>query len=131
MWMERSMIDHVSIGVSDIARAQTFYDAALESLGYSRLSTAKTSLGYGSEQPHLWILSAPRPVPPDSESGLHLCFIAPSRAAVDAFHQAGLAAGGKDNGAPGLRTAYGENYYAAFLIDPEGYRIEAHCAREQ
>ncbi len=66
-------------------------------------------------------------MPADARSGLHLSFVAPSRAAVDAFHAAGLASGGKDNGKPGLRLNYGPTCYAAFAIDPDGYRIEAHC----
>ena len=66
-------------------------------------------------------------MPADEKSGLHFCFTAPSRAAVDAFHSAALRAGGRDNGAPGLRVQYGPDYYAAFVIDPDGYRIETYC----
>ena len=62
------------------------------------------------------------------ESGLHFCFSAPTRESVDAFHRAALGAGGRDNGVPGLRANYGPTYYAAFVTDPDGYRIEAHCA---
>ncbi|TIO54464.1 MAG: VOC family protein, partial [Mesorhizobium sp.] len=69
-----------------------------------------------------------RPVPADADSGLHFCFAAPTRAGVDAFHAAALLAGGKDNGRPGLRAAYGDNYYAAFVIDPDVYRLEAYCS---
>ena len=71
-----------------------------------------------------------RPVPADMESGLHFCFGAPTRASVDAFHAAALGAGGADNGGPGLRADYGPGYYAAFAIDPDGYRIEAYCGRD-
>ena len=71
------------------------------------------------------MVSAERPVPADERSGLHFCFAAPNAAAVDAFHAAALRAGGHDNGAPGLRPIYGPDYYAAFIIDPDGYRIEA------
>jgi catechol 2,3-dioxygenase-like lactoylglutathione lyase family enzyme len=63
------------------------------------------------------------------QSGLHFCFAAPTRKSVDAFHVAALGAGGKDNGGPGLRESYGDNYYAAFVIDPDGYRLEAYCGR--
>jgi len=122
------MIDHVSIGVSDIARTRRFYDAALEPLGYSCLSEGAASLGYGADEVRLWTGLAARPVAPDMESGLHFCFAAPTRASVDAFHAAALAAGGRDNGAPGVREDYGADYYAAFVIDPDGYRIEAYCA---
>ncbi len=123
------MIDHVSIGVRDVARAKNFYDAALKPLGYSRLSTGDTSLGYGKDAVAFWVGANPSPVPADMNSGLHFCFAAPTRNSVDAFHKGALAAGGRDNGGPGLRADYGENYYAAFVIDPEGYRIEAFCSR--
>lgn len=121
------MINHVSIGVRDLARTRTFYDAVLAPLGYRCLSQSEESLGYGSASVALWIGLAARPVPADAASGLHLCFDACDRAGVAAFHAAGLAAGGQDNGPPGLRQSYGPDYYAAFLIDPDGYRIEAYC----
>ena len=116
------MFDHVSIGVADIARAKKFYDAALKPLGYSRLSDGETSLGYGDKAVALWLGATQKPVKADSDSGLHFCFVAPDRAAVDAFHAAALKAGGKDNGKPGVRADYGPKYYAAFAIDPDGYR---------
>lgn len=122
------MIDHVSIGVRNVAASKRFYDAALKSLGYKCLSDSPESLGYGAKSPALWINAAARPVPADSGSGLHFCFSAPSRKAVDSFHAGGLAAGGRDNGSPGLRADYGAGYYAAFLVDPDGYRIEAYFA---
>jgi catechol 2,3-dioxygenase-like lactoylglutathione lyase family enzyme len=121
------MLDHISLGVGDIARAKRFYDAALASLGYRCLSAGETSLGYGDGTVALWLGKAARPVKPDGDSGLHVCFAAPSRAAVEAFHRAALGAGGRDNGAPGVRADYGPSYYAAFVIDPDGYRLEAHC----
>jgi len=121
------MIDHVSLGVKDIARAKSFYDKALAPLGYTRLSDGETSAGYGKEAVHLWIAAAERPVKADEKSGLHLCFGAGSRNEVKRFHAAALAAGGRDNGKPGLREDYGEGYYAAFVIDPDGYRLEAYC----
>lgn len=121
------MIDHVSIGVRDLARARRFYDAVLQPLGYTCLSHDDASLGYGRDAPVLWVLRAERPVPADAASGLHFCLEAPSVAAVDAFHAAALAAGGRDNGAPGHRPDYGPRYYAAFVVDPDGYRFEAHA----
>ncbi len=123
------MLDHVSLGVADVARTRKFYDAALAPLGYRRLSNSDESLGYGADSVALWLNEAARPVPADRESGLHFCFVAPSRKAVDQFHQAALAQGGVDNGAPGLRADYGDNYYAAFVVDPDGYRIEAYCSQ--
>jgi catechol 2,3-dioxygenase-like lactoylglutathione lyase family enzyme len=123
------MLDHISIGVADVKRTKEFYDAALQALGYKCLSESDTSLGYGDKAVTLWIAEAARPVKPDLQSGLHVCFAAPTRKAVDAFYNAAMSAGGKDNGGPGLRADYGDNYYAAFVIDPDGYRLEAYCAR--
>jgi catechol 2,3-dioxygenase-like lactoylglutathione lyase family enzyme len=82
--------------------------------------------GYGRDSIALWLFQAERPIPADEESGLHFCFAAPDTAAVDAFHSAAMASGGHDNGAPGLRPIYGPDYYAAFIIDPDGYRIETY-----
>ncbi|MGB7100745.1 MAG: VOC family protein [Xanthobacteraceae bacterium] len=120
------MIDHISIGVRDVAKSKQFYDAALKPLGYQCLSKGEGSLGYGAEAVALWISAVDRPVPPDMKSGLHFCFTAPDRGSVDAFHAAALKTGGRDNGKPGLRDNYGPGYYAAFVVDPDGYRIEAH-----
>lgn len=125
------MIDHLSIGVRDIGRARRFYDAVLQPLGYTCVSESDGSLGYGDNSPVFWILSVKKPVAPDPESGLHICFTALGRACVDAFHAAALKAGGRDNGKPGLRADYGPNYYAAFVVDPEGYRLEAYCGRAE
>ena len=123
------MIDHVSIGVRDVAKTKRFYDAALGEIGYKCLSESEGSLGYGEGGVAFWISRTPSPVVADERSGLHFCFSAPSRKSVDAFHAAALRTGGKDNGAPGLRTDYGDNYYAAFVIDPDGYRLEAYCSK--
>ncbi|HZZ61322.1 MAG TPA: VOC family protein [Roseiarcus sp.] len=119
------MFDHISIGVRDIARAKAFYDRALEPLGFRRLSTAEDSLGYGRESVGLWISATPSPVPEDPRSGLHICFAAPDRQSVAAFHAAALTAGGRDNGGPGIRADYSADYFAAFVVDPDGYRLEA------
>ena len=121
------MIDHISIGVRDLARTKRFYDAALKPLGYYCLSEDAASLGYGGDTVVFWISGTESPVPADPKSGLHFCFTAPTRKSVDAFHSAALAKGGRDNGPPGLRNDYGANYYAAFVVDPDGYRLEAHC----
>jgi catechol 2,3-dioxygenase-like lactoylglutathione lyase family enzyme len=123
------MIDHVSLGVRDIARAKRFYDATLNPLGCKCLSEGAGSLGYGRDAVALWIGTAEHPVPANLKSGLHFCFVAPTPQSVDAFHAAALNNGGRDNGAPGLRSDYGPGYYAAFVVDPDGYRIEAHCEK--
>ena len=120
------MLDHVSIGVKDIARTRKFYDAVMKPLGYTCLSASEGSLGYGKEGVAFWISASEAPVPADMRSGLHFCFTAPDRKAVDAFHAAGLKSGGKDNGKPGVRADYSPTYYAAFVIDPDGYRVEAY-----
>ena len=122
------MLNHISIGVRNIARTKEFYDEALKPLGYKCLSEAVESLGYGAENVVLWISKTATPVPADKNSGLHLCFDAPTRKSVDAFYKGALNAGGKDNGKPGLRADYGDNYYAAFVVDPDGYRLEAYCS---
>lgn len=123
------MFDHISLGVRDTASSKRFYDAVLEPLGYACLSEDTASLGYGGDEVALWLLAVERPVAPDDKSGLHICFRAPTRESVNTFHAAALAAGGRDNGAPGLRADYGENYYAAYVVDPDGYRIEAYYSR--
>jgi catechol 2,3-dioxygenase-like lactoylglutathione lyase family enzyme len=122
------VIAHISIGVKNIDRSKHFYDATLRPLGYKCLRPARTSVGYGygADSIFFWILSAERPVPADEKSGLHICFAAPNATAVDAFHTAALHSGGQDNGAPGLRPVYAADYYAAFITDPDGYRIEAY-----
>ena len=122
------MFAHVSIGVRDVDTSRAFYDAALAPLGYRCIRAMRSMVGhgYGTETISFWVVSAERPVPADDRSGLHFCFAAPSAAAVDAFHAAALRAGGRDNGAPDLRPMYDADYYAAFIIDPDGYRIEAY-----
>lgn len=124
------MIDHLSIGVRNVAASKRFYDAVLQPLGYQCLSNSPESLGYGAKVPVLWINAADRPVSADSGSGLHFCFAARNRKSVDTFHAAGLNTGGRDNGLPALRADYGAGYYAAFLTDPDGYRIEAYFAEQ-
>ncbi|MBB3611450.1 VOC family protein [Rhizobium sp. BK602] len=120
------MFDHISIGVKSLERSRQFYDAALAPLGYERLSNFDGTVGYGTERPQFWVSEVERPVPADRGSGLHFCFVAPSREAVDAFHATSLAQGGEDNGKPGIRPDYSQFYYAAFIIDPDGYRLEAY-----
>ena len=121
------MLDHISIGVRDLARSRRFYDAALNPLHVSCLSSAADGLGYGGDRAQFWLIPVAHPVPRDPQSGLHICFAATNRESVDAFHAAACASGGNDNGAPGLRREYGAGYYAAFVLDPDGYRVEAYC----
>ncbi|MCO5157015.1 MAG: VOC family protein [Aquamicrobium sp.] len=125
------MIDHAGIAVKDWQKAKAFYDAALAPLGASLLymvpeeytGGAKVG-GYGRDKPDFWLHEGAEPGP-----GRHYAFTAASRAEVDAFHAAALAAGGRDNGAPGPRPHYHEHYYGAFAIDPDGNNIEAVCHR--
>ncbi|MBB3564181.1 catechol 2,3-dioxygenase-like lactoylglutathione lyase family enzyme [Rhizobium sp. BK512] len=119
------MFDHISIGVKSLDRSRQFYDAALAALGYERLSNFDGTMGYGTERPAFWVSEVERPVPADRGSGLHFCFVATSEEAVNAFYAAALANGGEDNGAPGIRLDYSQFYYAAFIIDPDVYRLEA------
>ena len=120
--MAGAVLDHVSLKVADYARAEAFYDAALAPLGLKRLfGDGATYAGYGAERPFFWIGS-------DGRSGYaHVAFAAADRAAVDAFHAAALAAGARDNGAPGIRAHYHPTYYGAFVLDPDGHNIEAVC----
>ena len=126
------MLSHVSIGVKDLAKSRRFYDAAFKLLGYKCLLEGAEYLGYGAKEPEFWVLAMKHPVPPNEESGLHFCFDAGQRSDVDAFHRAALEMGGRDNGKPGIRKDYGENYgenyYAAFVVDPDGYRLEAYTS---
>ncbi len=117
------MIDHTSVTVSNIAASKAFYRAALAPLGYTLLKEFGPAAGFGIAPKHdFWIgLGVPN-VPP-----IHVAFHAESRAMVDAFYRAALAAGGRDNGAPGLRPQYHANYYGAFVLDPDGHNIEAVC----
>lgn len=121
------MLHHISFAVASLERAAAFYDATLGTLGYVRVWTDATAIGYGvsaegGDQFAIKLRPEGLGVP---GAGFHLAFAAPNRAAVDAFHDAALRAGGTDNGAPGLRPQYGSGYYAAFVLDPDGYRIEA------
>jgi len=123
------MIDHITFGVSDFARSTRFYDQAFAPLGIRRLfdvpkeySGGVDSTGYGDDRPWFWIAEQ------DATRGkLHVALRAPDRAAVDQFYLAALAAGGRDNGAPGLRPYYDPDYYGAFVLDPDGHNIEAVC----
>ena len=119
------MIDHVSIGVSDLERSARFYELALAPLGLSRLVTRPRTVGYCKSYPEFWINLRAGMAKVAPESGVHICLRAKTAADVDAFHAAALAAGGTSDGVPGLRPHDRVKYYAAFIIDPDGNRIEA------
>jgi catechol 2,3-dioxygenase-like lactoylglutathione lyase family enzyme len=129
------MIDHVGFAVADAERSRVFYEAALAPLGLELVMSVPAeengsggaAHGFGTEgDPFFWIGDNER-----VREGTHVAFRVDSRAEVDAFHAAALAAGGRDNGAPGLRPRYGPNYYAAFVFDPDGANIEAVCHKAE
>jgi catechol 2,3-dioxygenase-like lactoylglutathione lyase family enzyme len=118
------MLHHVSFAVTNLQASGAFYDAALGALGYRRVFEDNTAIGYGLENgKDKFCLKLRSPVEAPGP-GFHLAFAATSRAAVDACHAAALAVGGQDNGPPGPRPHYGPHYYAAFLVDPDGYHLE-------
>jgi catechol 2,3-dioxygenase-like lactoylglutathione lyase family enzyme len=119
------MIDHVSVGVSDLERAARFYESVLAPLGLSRLVTRPATVGFGKNYPEFWINWRTGVAPVAPESGVHICLRAKSTGDVDAFHAAALNAGGHSESAPGLRPHDRVRYYAAFIVDPDGNRIEA------
>ena len=121
------MLDHIGFPVTDFARSKAFYASALGALGFKVVTDVNLSddgedgyAGFGPDRAHFWIGTG-KPL----SGRLHVAFIANNRADVQAFYAAALAAGGTDNGAPGLRPHYHENYYAAFVLDPDGHNIEA------
>ena len=115
------MLDHVSLRVADHAAAQAFYDTALAPLGLTRLFSMEDSSGYGDSRPFFWIGQG------ETAGFCHVAFTAPDHATVEAFYAAAIAAGGRDNGPPGLREHYHPSYYGAFVLDPDGHNIEAVC----
>jgi len=119
------MIDHVSVGVSDLNRSARFYERTLAPLGLSRLVTRPATIGFGKNYPEFWINLRADMGEVATSSGVHICLRAKSAAEVDAFHAAALDAGGRSDGGPGLRPHDRVRYYAAFVIDPDGNRIEA------
>jgi catechol 2,3-dioxygenase-like lactoylglutathione lyase family enzyme len=119
------MYDHIGLKVKDVAASARFYKAALAPLGHEVASQDASGAGLGPKgAPALWLYGDA-----GAKGGTHVAFAAPDRAAVDRFHEAGVKAGGRDNGAPGLRKDYSPKYYAAFLIDPDGNNVEAVCLK--
>jgi catechol 2,3-dioxygenase-like lactoylglutathione lyase family enzyme len=124
---EERMLDHIIISVSDYSASRAFYEQALAPLGYQVVMELGEACGFGIlEKPDFFVQQGD-PVKP----AIHLAFNSRDRETVDAFHEAALAAGGRDNGAPGLRPDYHPNYYGAFVFDPDGHNIEAVCHRPQ
>ena len=122
------MLDHITIGVSNTDQSKSFYDQALRPLGIARLyGDGERFAGYGVE-PKAFFWIGLRDVP---QTGAHIAFAAPDRATVDRFYQEAIAAGGRDNGQPGIRPDYHANYYGAFVLDPDGHNIEAVCHAPQ
>jgi len=119
------MIDHMTLTVRDFGRSSSFYERALAPLGYRILMQFEGMAGLGAEKPDFWMKQGDPPTTPQ-----HIAFAARRRAEVDAFHAAALAAGARDNGAPGLRPDYHPSYYAAFVFDPDGHNIEVVNHRE-
>ena len=121
------MFDHVGFGVTSLAQSKAFYLAALAPLGVTVVMEGPYGVGIGqNNKPSLWLSETN-----ERPAHLHLAFAAANRKQVDAFYQAALAAGGKDNGAPGLRPHYHPNYYGAFVIGPDGHNIEAVCHKPE
>jgi catechol 2,3-dioxygenase-like lactoylglutathione lyase family enzyme len=120
------MLDHIGFEVSDLRRSARFYDALFFSLGARRMLDSEHAIAYGTDGPELWIVVRGRR--PASGYG-HVALSASGKAAVDAAHAAGLANGGSDDGPPGLRPQYGRRYYAAYLRDPDGLRVEVVSRR--
>ena len=124
------MLSHVTVGTNDIARSRAFYDPVMASLGLKLVDEGDDYAGYArgpEELPWFWVLPAFDGAPASHGNGTHFAFLAASRAAVDEFHRAALAAGGSDEGAPGLRPQYSENYYGAYVRDPDGNKLQAVC----
>jgi len=136
MTLSDPMLDHISLGCADLAASGTFYDAALAPLGYRRVFERNIGVAYGPgpgrEGLLFWIIQPePDTTPPHSRRGNHVAFRASRRDDVDAFFDAALTAGGTANGTPGLRPEYSETYYAAFVRDLDGHKIEAVCRAPQ
>jgi catechol 2,3-dioxygenase-like lactoylglutathione lyase family enzyme len=115
------VIDHLGLEVTDLARSARFYDALFARLGIRRVHDAPAAIAYGRHEPRFWIVQRGRPATPGFG---HVAISASGRVAVDAAYAAGLDAGGRDDGRPGLRPQYGPRYYAAYLLDPDGLRVE-------
>ena len=122
------MIDHISLGVRDLAKSTVFYKAVLSSIGFETLAEREGTVGFGKKYPEFWLNHRPQPAKEpakvEADSGMHIALRTKGRESVERFYQAALQAGATSDGAPGFRSQYSESYYAAFICDPEGNRIE-------
>lgn len=123
------MFDHVNYDVSDLKKSADFFEKALTPLGHKKLADMPEYgvVGFGADRPQFWLVKG---APHAQADEVHICFSAKNRKQVDEFHAAALSAGGKDNGKPGVRKEYGANYYGAFVLDLDGFNIEAVCRAE-
>jgi len=119
------MIDHLSVAVSDLDASAHFYQAVLGAIGYQKLVVRPRTIGFGKSYPEFWLNLRASLAPIGADSGAHAALRVRTSELVDAFHAAPVAAGGRCDGAPGLRPQYGQGYYAAFICDPDGNRVEA------
>jgi catechol 2,3-dioxygenase-like lactoylglutathione lyase family enzyme len=121
------IIDHITLGVADYERSKNFYRAALAPLGITLMAEIDGWAGFGrAPKPEFWFGRSDEPPGP-----IHIAFLAADREQVRAFYKAAMAAGGKDNGPPGIRTIYHSNYYGAFVFDPDGHNVEAVCHKPE
>jgi len=120
------MIDHVNYDVSNLEKSKVFYEKTLSPLGHKKLADLPNYgvVGFGTDRPQFWIVQGNPHAEPNE---VHICFSAKSREEVNEFYKAAIASGGQDNGSPGIRKEYHENYYGAYVLDPDGYNVEAVC----
>lgn len=118
------MIDHISLSVSDLAKSTAFYQAVLATIGFETLASREGTVGFGKKYPEFWLNHRPEMAQVEDDSGVHIALRTKGREVVDRFYETALQAGATSDGAPGFRSEYHESYYAAFIRDPEGNRIE-------
>ena len=121
------IFDHIVLSVTNLTKSKQFYTNALAPLGITLIKDIDGCVGFGvNDKASFWIFSAA-----EAQAPMHIAFVAPDRKSIDAFHEAAIAVGGRDNGKPGLREHYQPNYYGAFVFDPDGHNIEAVCRKAE